>query len=71
MNETTNWLPVSTASSSTLNISLFSFTDFNDDTALFERIDDKSIRINEVGIYIITTNTGFQLTPTNTTYSTI
>lgn len=70
-NETTNWLPVSTASSSTLNISLFSVTDFNDDDALFERIDDKSIRINEVGTYAITTNIGFQLLPINTTYSTI
>lgn len=70
-NETTNWLPVSTTSSSTLNITLFASTDFNDDSTLYERIDDNSIRINEVGTYVITTNIGFQLLPINTTYSTI
>lgn len=69
--ETTNWFPASTAASSLLNVSLFASTDFNDDSTLFERIDDKSVRINEVGTYIITTNIGFQLMPINTTYSTI
>lgn len=70
-NETTNWHPASTGINSSLNVSLFSSTDFNDDTTLYERIDDSSIKINEVGTYAVTTNIGFQLMPINTRNSTI
>lgn len=65
----TNWNPVTTAAP--YLVTLFDTTEFNDDSDLFQKIGNTSLRINEVGTYVITTNIGFQLFPTNTVNSTI
>lgn len=64
-----NWNPSST--SSPLNVSIFGNAEFNDDSTLFEKIDNNSIKINEVGTYLVVTNLGLQLFPIDTRYSTI
>ncbi len=67
--QTVDWNP--SATTPFLNLSLFHGVEFNDDTSVFQKLNDTSLVILQTGTYAITTNIGFQLFPVNTLNSRI
>lgn len=58
---TTNFNPATVASP--VNIDIFNSIVFNDDSAIFEKIDDYQIRINASGLYLVSANLALKQNP--------